>query len=116
MHRLYLFDVLVCSLCLQPPAPYYTVYPRATTTASLSSSVQPNTSAAPQQPKETLISRYQLQTRLSSDEPVGASEEAGGKAVWEDTAEKREASLRERKAKMILAARQYVSLSLPCLH
>jgi coupling of ubiquitin conjugation to ER degradation protein 1 len=28
--------------------------------------------------------------------------------VWEETAEKREASLRERKAQMILAARQYV--------
>lgn len=34
--------------------------------------------------------------------------EVGGKAVWEDSPEKREASLRERKAKMILAARQYV--------
>lgn len=33
-------------------------------------------------------------------------EEVGGKAIWEDTAEKREASLKERKAKMILAARQ----------
>lgn len=32
----------------------------------------------------------------------------GGKAVWEDSAEKREASLRERKAQMVLAARQYV--------
>jgi len=38
-------------------------------------------------------------------------EEFGGKAVWEDSAEKREASLKERKAKMILAARQYVSFS-----
>ena len=37
--------------------------------------------------------------------------EAGGRAVWEDTAEKREASLRERKAQMILAARQYVPSS-----
>lgn len=35
--------------------------------------------------------------------------EVGGKAVWEDSAEKREASLKERKAKMILAARQYVT-------
>lgn len=33
-------------------------------------------------------------------------EEAGGKAAWEDTAEKRERSLRERKERMILAARQ----------
>lgn len=35
--------------------------------------------------------------------------EIGGKAVWEESAEKREASLKERKAKMILAARQYVT-------
>jgi hypothetical protein len=35
-------------------------------------------------------------------------EDVGGKAVWEDSPEKREASLRERKAKMILAARQQV--------
>jgi hypothetical protein len=38
-------------------------------------------------------------------------EQLGGKAVWEDSAEKREASLRERKAQMILAARQYVFFS-----
>ena len=35
-------------------------------------------------------------------------QDVGGRAVWEDTAEKREASLRERKAQMILAARQCV--------
>ena len=34
------------------------------------------------------------------------------KGVWEATAEEREASLKERKAKMILAARQYVSAPL----
>ena len=34
----------------------------------------------------------------------------GGKAAWEDAPEKREASLRERKAKMVLAARQFVFL------
>jgi hypothetical protein len=33
---------------------------------------------------------------------------AGGKAKWEDSAAKREASLKERKAQMVLAARQYV--------
>jgi hypothetical protein len=31
--------------------------------------------------------------------------EVGGKAVWEDTLEKREASLAERKAQMILVRR-----------
>lgn len=36
-------------------------------------------------------------------------EEAGGKAVWETTAEKREASLQQRKTEMILAARKCVT-------
>jgi len=44
---------------------------------------------------------------VKQDEEI-REEELGGKAVWEDSAEKREASLKERKAKMILAARQYV--------
>jgi len=39
---------------------------------------------------------------MQDDHPVS-------KANWEDTPEKREASLQERKAKMILAARQCVS-------
>jgi hypothetical protein len=47
---------------------------------------------------------------VKQDEEI-REEELGGKAVWEDSAEKREASLKERKAKMILAARQYVSSS-----
>ena len=37
-----------------------------------------------------------------------SKEQVGGKATWEDTAEKREASLREQKTQMVLAARQYV--------
>jgi hypothetical protein len=43
--------------------------------------------------------------------PEGApvsEDAAGGKAKWEDSAAKREASLKERKAQMVLAARQYV--------
>jgi coupling of ubiquitin conjugation to ER degradation protein 1 len=56
-----------------------------------------------------LISRFGLEKQLFSTDIAPASEQdAGGRAAWEDTAEKREASLRERKARMILAARQYV--------
>lgn len=58
--------------------------------------------ALPTKAKDSLITRYSLQDRVS--QPVVA--EVGGKAVWEDSASKREASLRERKAQMILAARQ----------
>lgn len=63
-----------------------------------------------------LISRYGLQERItdstSASTIVATPEEAGGKAVWETSAEKREASLRERKAQMILAARQCVAFRL----
>lgn len=54
----------------------------------------------------SLIERYRLEKKLV-EEPETA--DAGGKAKWEDSAEKREASLKERKAQMVLAARQCVS-------
>ena len=58
--------------------------------------------------KESLISRFSLESRLPpADAPPTPEREADGHAVWEETAEKREASLHERKAQMILAARQY---------
>ncbi|KAF8664120.1 hypothetical protein AX16_000810 [Volvariella volvacea WC 439] len=115
-----------------PPAAYYTLYPREgsgpnnrTTIAGSANSQQraggqSNGSAAAtagsSKPKDTLITRFGLQDRIASTPAATASavdlgnintpEEIGGKAVWEVSAEKREASLRERKAKMILAARQ----------
>lgn len=65
-------------------------------------------------PKETLISRYGLESRLPNEDVVPSpQQDVGGRAVWEDTAEKREASLRERKAQMVLAARQYVQSLFP---
>lgn len=70
------------------------------------------TTATQTHAKETLISRYGLESRLSGTDGVPSlQQDAGGRAVWEETAEKREASLRERKAQMILAARQYVPSS-----
>jgi hypothetical protein len=68
-------------------------------------------------PKDTLISRFGLESRLSATDVAPSLEkDAGGSAMWEDTAERREASLRERKAQMILAARQYVQSSLLAHH
>ncbi|KAK0444190.1 uncharacterized protein EV420DRAFT_1574669 [Desarmillaria tabescens] len=85
-----------------PPAQYYNVYPRQSPAPAPPQIPTP----APSPPKkETLISRYGLHNRLATEPSIPESE-IGGKAVWEDSAEKREASLRERKAKMILAARQ----------
>lgn len=91
----------------QPPPAYYTLYPRANDPTPPAAVALASTSAAKGKGKaDNLITRYHLES-LTSGTSVGASpEDAGGKAKWEDTPEKREASLRERKAKMILAARE----------
>ncbi|KDR70254.1 hypothetical protein GALMADRAFT_255143 [Galerina marginata CBS 339.88] len=90
-----------------PPAAYHTLYPRAPVSAAALAGAagRGTTTATPAKPKDTLISRYGLNDRAQKVEEI-KDEELGGKAVWEDSAEKREASLKERKAKMILAARQ----------
>jgi len=95
-----------------PPAAYYTLYPRAIDPTPATANRPPNSvnaAAGSSKPKsESLIARYNLQDRVAaaSGVSVTAPEEAGGKAIWEDSPEKREASLRERKARMILAARE----------
>ncbi|TFK37010.1 hypothetical protein BDQ12DRAFT_685669 [Crucibulum laeve] len=97
---------------LEPPPPaYYTIYPRqppSTLNTNNTNAAGGNGAAASasKAKKDSLIARYHLEERASHlDAPI-SEEEVGGKAVWEDSPEKREASLRERKAKMILAARQ----------
>jgi len=57
---------------------------------------------------ESLIARYQLEELVQKGDTIAEAElkQIGGKASWEDNPERREASLRERKAKMVLAARQ----------
>ncbi|KAF8347425.1 hypothetical protein F5887DRAFT_955762 [Amanita rubescens] len=87
-----------------PPPAYWTLFPRENnaptqrplSTIGLATTVQTK-------PKESLITRFDLEERVSKPEAIA---EVGGKAIWEDSAAKREASLRERKAHMILAARQ----------
>ncbi|KAL0064546.1 hypothetical protein AAF712_008491 [Marasmius tenuissimus] len=90
-----------------PPASYFQLYPRTPTPARPAATAT-STAVKPKEPKENLIDRFHLQSRIEqSAEPIPDSE-IGGKSVWEDTPEKREANLRERKAKMILAARQRI--------
>jgi len=93
-----------------PPQPYYTLYPRQPvnhpTNPHGNGTSQLN---SPRRPKaESLISRYDLEDRVRKGEsiPEEEMERVGGKATWEDAPERREANLRERKAKMVLAARQ----------
>ncbi|KAG2143215.1 hypothetical protein BD769DRAFT_1661656 [Suillus cothurnatus] len=90
-----------------PPPAYFTVYSR-TEAPPQARQVAPQgqtTGLAPT-PKENLISRYKLQDRVLSSTFSPEDDLAFGKANWEATSEKREASLQERKAQMILAARQ----------
>ncbi|KAI5885612.1 uncharacterized protein SCHCODRAFT_02643865 [Schizophyllum commune H4-8] len=91
-----------------PPQAYYTLYPRQDQPAAPSSTTAASTTTARAAPKN-LIARYHLEERLKRDaasDPAPTTADPGGKAPWEESAEKREASLRERKAQMILAARQ----------
>ncbi|KAF9465882.1 hypothetical protein BDZ94DRAFT_1252471 [Collybia nuda] len=86
-----------------PPPAYYALFPRETNPTP--ARAQPSAVTTKSIPKESLISRYHLEERIVTEKPV-PEEMVGGKAIWEDSPEKREASLRERKAMMILAARQ----------
>ncbi|TRM61005.1 hypothetical protein BD626DRAFT_503500 [Schizophyllum amplum] len=86
-----------------PPQSYYTLYPRQDVPRPAQSGAR--TTGAATRPPTNLIARYHLEKRVS-DTTVPLDTDAGGKAAWEESAEKREASLKERKAQMILAARQ----------
>ncbi|KAF8880570.1 hypothetical protein BD779DRAFT_1548999 [Infundibulicybe gibba] len=96
-----------------PPASYYTIYPREPPTLNRPDAPNnaSNTRNAIPKTNESLITRYHLESRIAdaaatTTSDAASPEDAGGRAVWEDSPEKREASLRERKAQMILAARQ----------
>lgn len=101
----------------QPPPAYYTLYPRAVDSNAATNRPVPPTKPASKPKPETLIARYHLEDRVASSSgiDVRTPEEVAGRAVWEDSAEKREASLRERKAQMVLAARQFVMLPISLL-
>ncbi|KAF7369051.1 CUE domain-containing protein [Mycena venus] len=97
---------------LDPPPPaYFTLYPRDANADQTARAAQAGgggaTSTAVKTQKQSLIDRYNLQERVAQPSTTLIGEDQiGGKAVWEDSPEKREASLKERKAQMILAARQ----------
>jgi len=95
-----------------PPEAYFTLYPRQSSAdvvrpTGATTSHTATMAETRARPKETLISRYGLESRLPNEDLVPSpQQDVGGRAMWEDTAEKREASLRERKVQMVLAARQ----------
>ncbi|KAG9002877.1 hypothetical protein FRB90_011293 [Tulasnella sp. 427] len=90
-----------------PPQVYFTLYPTQAppTPAAPGPASLPSTPASSSKtaPKSSLIDRYGLNERVGTDSsPIPTPPPAG----WETTAEKREASLKERKAAMVLAARK----------
>lgn len=92
---------------LDPPPPaYFTLYPRDANPEPGARPAPGGATTTAVKPKPSLIERYNLQERAAQPGPEMSDEQIGGKAVWEDSSEKREASLKERKAQMILAARQ----------
>ncbi|KAG8850053.1 hypothetical protein FRB96_000537 [Tulasnella sp. 330] len=91
------------------PAPshaYYTLYPTQApaTPVARTSTTLPSGSAAPAS-RPNLIQKFGLSERIGTEDASVLSNEPP-KRTWETTAEKREMSLKEKKAQMILAARQ----------
>ncbi|KAG8905732.1 hypothetical protein FRB99_008369 [Tulasnella sp. 403] len=91
-----------------PPPAYFTLYPtQAPVTPRNANSTQPLPATTPTRHQPTLIERYGLSDTIQNGATTDSLGDSKGKGVgWETTAEKREASLKEKKAKMILAARQ----------
>ncbi|KIY52181.1 hypothetical protein FISHEDRAFT_35833 [Fistulina hepatica ATCC 64428] len=105
--------ILESSFLPAPPPSYFTLYPRQETPTQTAAPPAPSSTAsttARLEPRDNLITRFHLEDRVNTS--VHVVPEAGGKAKWENTPEEREASLKERKAQMILAARQYVIIPL----
>ncbi|EJD48032.1 hypothetical protein AURDEDRAFT_102257 [Auricularia subglabra TFB-10046 SS5] len=89
-----------------PPASYFRAFPLAQDqTAQPAAGASGAVSSSPAPPPD-LISRFHLEERVAKPVPEDAPAGAGGSSAWETSAEKREASLRERKAQMILEARR----------
>ncbi|EKM53070.1 uncharacterized protein PHACADRAFT_259227 [Phanerochaete carnosa HHB-10118-sp] len=93
-----------------PPPAYYRLYPRTApndATHPANTNVNANTAATPgassSKPKENLITRFHLEDRLASSDTSSVSEPSH---KWEDDPSKRQSMLRERKARMVLAARE----------
>jgi len=91
----------------EPPAGYYPDLVVTASTSSIATLEAPKRSTANETP--SLITRLGLQSRVEDDwdRPVDDIGKGKGKATsWANTAEDREKSLRERKAKMVLEARR----------
>jgi hypothetical protein len=106
MFLLLLYHVPSLSLSKPPPA-YYRIYPQAIINnppTTVNADAAPAPAPLASQPKTNLISRFHLEERVNDSSQSSSAIEVSRK--WEDDVTKREASLKERKAKMVLAARE----------
>ncbi|KAH7105866.1 hypothetical protein BKA62DRAFT_826285 [Auriculariales sp. MPI-PUGE-AT-0066] len=93
-----------------PPPSYFRAFPLQP--QPVPTPVPASSSSTPTPAPKDLISRFQLESRVSDEVvPVSAAapalaSAAGGKAGWDAAPDRREANLRERKAQMILEARK----------
>ncbi|KAG8997107.1 hypothetical protein FRB94_005315 [Tulasnella sp. JGI-2019a] len=94
------------------PAPshaYYTLYPTQAPASPVArtNTTLPGASTTTSTPKPNLIQKFGLSDRIAASGTTSLESESS-KRTWETTAEKREMSLKEKKAQMILAARQHM--------
>jgi len=93
-----------------PPPAYYTLYPRTEPQVPQPGAPAQQLASSSSKPKQTLISKYHLENRVVSPDASSAIENTStttsAEHKWEEDAAKREANLRERKARMVLAARE----------
>ncbi|KZT54254.1 hypothetical protein CALCODRAFT_18960 [Calocera cornea HHB12733] len=89
---------------LPPPPPTFVRQPPGQPAAA-SPAARPASAPALVTKSTSLISRFHLESRIR-DKTEGEAAPINPKAAWEATAEQRQASLAERKAQMILAARK----------
>jgi coupling of ubiquitin conjugation to ER degradation protein 1 len=92
----------------QPPPAFYQLYPQPDQPAPAHQPVASPTSksiTSSSANPANLIQKFNLDKEIASP-AASLQATATRKAAWLDTPEKRETNLRERKAQMVLAARQ----------
>lgn len=96
-------------LDVQPPPGLFPNTPAPTTSS------RPATSAGLSTNAQNLIAKYGLQSRIEADiKGKGKETQPESLQSWATTASDREKILKERKARMVLEARRFVSICMSC--
>lgn len=92
------------SVSLQPPITFQPQPPPGSNPSANTSAQQAKQAGRPKQPD--LITRYNLQNKLSSESEEGTPSEEKKKEGWSSNKDERQALLKKRRDEMILAARR----------